>query len=507
MLGSFLHNLRVPLRGHVMTGLSAALLSASNRRAPERGTLWRAGLVCAALKSVSPSAVLIGPMVAITAEGFLMELGTLVPGALGRALGGGLAMAWIPVHLAGRAVVLYGWDAAKLFEAAWGKASAPFGLTLSPWSLLGLLWLAHFAAGALSASIRLPEAAALKAQSSPATRPSTFSPAPPRLGPLSEMFWLDVVLLLVSLRLLKSLPLAGSAVWAVIVTAALAWLYPGAAKRLSRPGLWVGVILVAVAAGAVLGPGGVEAGIRMALRAVVLSACFAGLSQELAGPRVRARLSSWGAGPLLTAVEGAFISLPAVLARLPSPAESLRNPGAALSTLIDAAEPPAVFLVTGPSGSGKTDFLTKTVFVLSAKRSVKGILSPGRWKDGKRDGFDLEVIGESRRRELSRRDGPSEWPRLAGPFHFSTETIAQGRRALQDASDADIVVVDEVGPLELEGGGWAPELDRLAGQGKTMLWSVREGLVEAVQARWGVYAAQVFTPEDGYAVAATLMLR
>ncbi|MDX6770364.1 MAG: hypothetical protein SF051_12590, partial [Elusimicrobiota bacterium] len=145
----------MPLRGHLMTALSAVLLAAAHARRPARGVLWRAGLVCAALKSASPSAVLIGPMVAITVEGFLMEAGTsLLGGAAGRALGGGLAMAWIPVHLAGRAAILYGLDAARLYEAAWGRAAAPLGLSaLGPWELLGAVWALHFAAGAAAVAL------------------------------------------------------------------------------------------------------------------------------------------------------------------------------------------------------------------------------------------------------------------------------------------------------------------------------------------------------------------
>jgi nucleoside-triphosphatase THEP1 len=406
VLGSFLHNLRVPLRGHLMTAISAALLAAAHRRRPEPGALWRAGLVCAALKSVSPSAVLLGPMVAITAEGFLMAAGVaLLPGAAGRALGGGLAMAWIPAHLAGRALLLYGLDAARLFEAAWGKASAPLGLTLGPWSLLGLLWLAHFLAGAL------------------------------------------------------------------------------------------------------LGPQGPEAGLRMALRALVLSAGFAALSQELAGPRVRARLAAWGAAPLLTAVEGAFASLPNVLARLPDPAQSLRRPGAALAALLDAAEPPAVFLVAGGSGEGKTRFLADLRAEL-VRRGVPagGFLAPGRWEGGRRAGFDLEDAATGARRELSRRDGPPQWERLAGPFHFSPEALVAGRALLAAAPEGGVLLVDEVGPLELAGGGWSAELDRLAqGRQAPMVWAVRRPLLETVQARWGVYAAKVWTPADDPAAAADLL--
>ncbi len=509
MLGSFLHNLRVPLRGHLMTALSTVLLAAAHARRPARGVLWRAGLVCAALKSVSPSAVLIGPMVAITIEGFLMEAGTiLLGGAAGRVLGGGLAMAWIPLHLAGRAAILYGLDAVKLYEAAWGRAAAPLGLSsLGPWELLGLVWALHFAAGAAAVALApfLGTARLEAAPVSAATRPASWSVAAPRYGVSSAALALNVVAMFASLRLLKSLAAPQAVVFAVAATGSWAYLYPGAVRRLTRPGLWIGVFVIALGAGALLGAGGLEAGLRMALRAVLLSAGFAALSQELAAPAVRARLAAWGAGGWLAAVEGAFASLPALITRLPPAPVLLRRPATALTSLLDAAEPPALFLVTGASGAGKTEFLTALVERLKARGlRVGGLLSPGTHEGGVRTGFDVVDLATGRRAALSRRGGPPEWPALAGPFHFSPEGLSLGREAL--AVDADVSVVDEVGPLELSGGGWAAGLDELAlSRRRPLVWAVRESLADAVQARWSAPALAVWTPASDVEAAAAAL--
>src|SRR5271169_5599624 len=80
-LGSFLHNAQFPLSGHILTGIGIALLVAGRRLWPEKGLLWRAGLICAAMKSISPSAFILSPMIAISIEGFLLETGVLVAGA------------------------------------------------------------------------------------------------------------------------------------------------------------------------------------------------------------------------------------------------------------------------------------------------------------------------------------------------------------------------------------------------------------------------------------------
>ena len=64
-----------------------------------------------------------------------------------------------------------------------------------------------------------------------------------------------------------------------------------------------------------------------------------------------------------------------------------------------------------------------------------------------------------------------------------------GLQALTEALDhqVDVLFVDEVGPWELQGRGWAPGLDVLARQRRTpMVWVVREGLIEEVKRRWGI---------------------
>ena len=75
-------------------------------------------------------------------------------------------------------------------------------------------------------------------------------------------------------------------------------------------------------------------------------------------------------------------------------------------------------------------------------------------------------------------------------------------RALgQDVQGADVVVVDEVGPFELSGGGWARALDALEAFDGVTILVVRESVVEAVRARWGsadttVYGVSAADPDE-----------
>ena len=139
VLGSFLHNVRAPFSGEILTAIGIAVLVAGHRLWPERGLLWRAGIVCAIMKSISPSAVLLGPMIAIAMEGLLVEAGIRLPGA-GRAgyiIGGGLAMTWALAQKAANLLLFYGPDTVKIYlrGADWLRANLGFGAG-DPWTPL-----------------------------------------------------------------------------------------------------------------------------------------------------------------------------------------------------------------------------------------------------------------------------------------------------------------------------------------------------------------------------------
>jgi nucleoside-triphosphatase THEP1 len=68
-----------------------------------------------------------------------------------------------------------------------------------------------------------------------------------------------------------------------------------------------------------------------------------------------------------------------------------------------------------------------------------------------------------------------------------TKARAWSRAAVYGSlSAASEIVVDETGPFELSGGGWASALDRLAQNYEvTLLLVARASVVDAVRARWG----------------------
>jgi nucleoside-triphosphatase THEP1 len=78
---------------------------------------------------------------------------------------------------------------------------------------------------------------------------------------------------------------------------------------------------------------------------------------------------------------------------------------------------------------------------------------------------------------------------VVGRYRFDEAAIAEGNAAIMSAvSDGvDVVVVDEVGPLELRGQGWAPALERALQADKgteEMLVVTRPSLVDQLPARF-----------------------
>lgn len=175
VLGSFLHNLRVPLRGHLLTLVAVALLAATRRRWPVRGVAWRAGLVAAVMKSVSPSAVLLGPMIAITMEGLLFEAGVRIGrrGALACAIGGGLAMTWTFLHQVGSLLIAFGPDLVEVYRRLVAQVPRIAELPLGGWTPVAAVLALELAAGAGAALLGWRAAGRAHAATAAGTRSGT----------------------------------------------------------------------------------------------------------------------------------------------------------------------------------------------------------------------------------------------------------------------------------------------------------------------------------------------
>ena len=121
-----------------------------------------------------------------------------------------------------------------------------------------------------------------------------------------------------------------------------------------------------------------------------------------------------------------------------------------------------LLLWTGPKHSGKTAVVSRLADRAGQQSiSVAGILAPSVYQHQQLVGFDIVDLQTNQRRPLARRH--AQGSQQVGQFVFTDEGIEFGRLALQSASSLSdgLIVVDEFGPLELEGGGWRRDVDSL----------------------------------------------
>lgn len=149
-----------------------------------------------------------------------------------------------------------------------------------------------------------------------------------------------------------------------------------------------------------------------------------------------------------------------------------------------------IYILTGPVQSGKTTALVNW----SAKRKdVYGILTPVA--DEKRV-FKIAENGEQFPMEAE----PGESAVFSiGRFRFSKNNFARAIEIIRDSIRKEgWLIIDEIGPLELKGGGFQDVLMEVMAQRKDkVLLVVREGLVEKVK-KYFVFSAIVLKTEDLY---------
>ncbi|MCB2219636.1 MAG: hypothetical protein KQI35_04510 [Bacteroidetes bacterium] len=148
-----------------------------------------------------------------------------------------------------------------------------------------------------------------------------------------------------------------------------------------------------------------------------------------------------------------------------------------------------VFIVTGESGSGKTTTLFKLYnALLSEKIEVAGILAPGTWKDNQRDLFELVNLLTGDRIVYCQRDPVDSWEPI-NHFYINPEGQSFGEKTLhwKHIQNAKVIFIDEIGPFEMQGKGWAPSLEAiLLNLDVPLVISVRKSLINEVIGYWNL---------------------
>lgn len=153
------------------------------------------------------------------------------------------------------------------------------------------------------------------------------------------------------------------------------------------------------------------------------------------------------------------------------------------------AAAPMRLLLSGASGAGKTRTVEAAAGALREMGwRVAGVLSPGVWAAGRQVAIDiLDLAGGQARRLAERADlAPARPGPATRRWRFDGETLAWANGVLARAAPCDLLVVDELGPLEFERGEGLIDGVRAADAGRYRLglFVVRPALLHLAQARW-----------------------
>jgi hypothetical protein len=347
VIGSSLHNMHIPFSGSFLTFMATIFMISFYRLCPQKGLIWRAGLICALMKSISPSAVILGPMTGIFLEALLVELFLRIFGhnPSGYILAGMASQLSVLIHKAGSLLIIYGLDLVRIYENFFKFILGQFNnINISPLQAIFLITLLYALAGMLAAIIGIYIGKKSETAGQPGSMPGPIDlkasgwekPAPGQVFYIWLMI-LHLLLLPVFLYAFNNLGLHPLiiVVFALYITFCLIW-YRRIKYRLMKPVFWMHLVIIAVfaglfwespdAAGGSVRLEGWVMGLSLNLRAVLVITGFSALSTELRNPRLKSMLFTFGFSKVYAALSTAFAALPFMMERGASGKHFLAHP-------------------------------------------------------------------------------------------------------------------------------------------------------------------------------------
>jgi nucleoside-triphosphatase len=151
---------------------------------------------------------------------------------------------------------------------------------------------------------------------------------------------------------------------------------------------------------------------------------------------------------------------------------------------VDVNAPP-LWLISGEIGVGKTALCRALAGqACAAGWDVAGLLSPGVFEARQKTAIQVEDLRSGERRLLASLGPRPDIDLAFGRWYFNRAVLAWGNHVLEQSVPCDLLIVDELGPLELlRGQGFTAAQASLAGgRYRLSIGVVRPTLVETFSA-------------------------
>jgi nucleoside-triphosphatase THEP1 len=528
VIGSFLHNIHMPFAGTILGFFSLSLLIAFHQKWQDKGLILRAGIIAALMRSLSPSAIIIGPMVGIFLEGLFLDGAIRIFGKnkLGYFFGAFAALSSNLLQKVVSILIFYGFDIVVVLENMYHYALKQLHFPSLKLNSLVAILLGMYGAVALI-TVYLGNFAGKKAllqtnemlEIEFVEKTNLFVSNPNRKKSIWLLF-IHFSLILVGLFILGYTPYYFSIPAIISYVILVNYKYPNSFKRLSKPKFWFQLFVIIIFAALFfngfnskefLNTKGLLAGLIMSFRAILLVTAFTAISFELRNPVVKAVLYKKGFSQLYISLGLAFGALPSLLNQLIKPKVLLKSPTKQIAHLInfsdnllqafqqEAGKDQKIMIISGKQRQGKTTFLKEVIVQLKRGNiSFDGIIAEGIDVDGQRKGFNLVHLKSNKTYPLATTTPTPNFSQY-GRFYFD-ETIFTKVNSLLQNTTSDFLIIDEIGPLEMQNKGWATTIEKLLETNTPMIWVVRKSLLAPVTKHWQISQAQVFdigkyTPE------------
>ena len=352
IMGSFFHNLQLPFAGTLLAVFTVTFVIAILQIWPERGLIWRAGIIAALMKSVSPSAIILGPMTGIFFEALLLEFFIFLLGRnlISYIVAGMMAVLSALFHKLITLLVIYGWDAVAILSNVYKFAMKQLSFTqVNPMDAVWILVSIYLILGTLSALMGFKigkKAVEQKAKQQHiaefdiSSADSFFSISKDQkfsvyLLAFNTLSIVSILFIINKWGLYWGLGVASIFLVYILVR------YKNAARQFKRPTLWMQLLVLTLLASLFyvedsqimyFSLNGIIVGLEMTLRAVVVVLGFSSISIELRNPIIKTVLNKKGFSKLYNALGLAFSALPAIMSDVTKPKKMLKKP---FKTIVD----------------------------------------------------------------------------------------------------------------------------------------------------------------------------